>query len=723
MRYILTFLLFMCASYSVMAWDTKHTLEVGDTFASLEAMYDTCREAIIYENDLALKGVYSKYFFLEAGTQLDIPSKFFCDNLPTEAYYFVAEGDTVQSIFNKYRRQITYAGVYKHVHDDKKGFTQKHLKLDDELNVGDLLRISPLKYYLNVPQELYVIDQSTVFQPIEHTLRIGDTLDTLAEQYDTCREAIIWENRLITPRSVSIGFLRIEGDTLIIPPPNVCDGVPYGEYTITLDEPMSQIQVMHHYQQNWHYYFSVNEPLTNLLASETTLQVIPYIHEMVGTELDLIVQPEDIKGTTHHILQQGDSFDDLAERYTTCEEAILYANQNLKRTSYDDPSYQVKAGTVIEIPPASQCDSLPNDPIIYTVQEGDTLWGIAFQYKTWLYEIAVASRHSSEIQPSDNPDLLESLNLIEPRQILVIPEPVNQYRVRHHEYLLVYDDDNPIEYFSRHKLTLSEIARCYGVEISTVLDVNGLDINPYYAFAGGSLIIPNAQHNCVLHYSHPDSKIGRLACYPQPLEEIAGLSIDTTDRQIDPYWEEDDFCYYAHDVYDMLFSETTTPVVMYDAFIRSSYIEYGNSDVPRMSMDMISFCFRHEDTARDVTYEVYDASIVPPDDDLRVYALPPHVTCNQEMFDDYYVYRVRNYDTLSSIAKAYGTHSQLIAWANNLENPNVIRVGQYLLIPQPTLSQILQVVAVGIGVLFSVVGLRRLMRRQTGKAKRKPKEV
>jgi LysM repeat protein len=44
-------------------------------------------------------------------------------------------------------------------------------------------------------------------------------------------------------------------------------------------------------------------------------------------------------------------------------------------------------------------------------------------------------------------------------------------------------------------------------------------------------------------------------------------------------------------------------------------------------------------------------------------------------------YTVRRGDTLSSIARAFGTTYQLIAQANNLANPNVIAVGQVLIIP------------------------------------------
>ena len=720
MRHIMIILLFVCASYGVMAQETIHTLQVGDTFVSLTETYDTCREAIIYENDLALNGIYSKYYFLEAGTELIIPPKAACDYLPSELYITVGQGETTYQILAKYRYPRTW--IQKSVGQADGRVKWEKVTLNDTLQQGDYLRFSS-HYFLNTTQELYVIDQSTVFQQIEHTLQVGDTLDTLAEHYDTCREAIIWVNRLYVPREASIGYLQTEGDVLIIPPSNVCDSLPHGAYIFTLDESMTQTQIIQRYRQFpsyvTHEFYQTNGRRAGILTAGTQ-QVIPYIHHMFLAKLNLIVQPENVESTTH-ILQQGDSFHDLAYRYNTCEDAILYANPNLQRTSYNDPSYQVEVGTVIDVPPASKCDTLPNYPIIYIVQEGDTLWSIARQYRTWVSHIVNASKHSPSSSLFYNYELLENYNLIEPGLILTIPESSSQYRVRpYREYLLVYDDDDQIEHFPQRKLTLSEIARCYGVDPTHLMEVNGLETNPYNLFYGGSLIIPDAQHNCVLHYK--DSfKVGRLACYTQPLEEIAGLLMDTTERQVSTN-NSDNYCYHARDVYDMLFSGSSTPVVVYDRYIRSNYIEYGNSDVPRMSMDMISYCFRHDrDAVRDVTYEIYDASIVPPDDDIRVYALPPHITCNQDVFDDYYVYRVRAHDTLSNIAKAYSTHPQLIVWANNLENPDIISVGQYLLIPTPTFPHVLQLAGGFVGLVLAVIGLRRVLRRRTQKVKRKPK--
>jgi len=47
-----------------------------------------------------------------------------------------------------------------------------------------------------------------------------------------------------------------------------------------------------------------------------------------------------------------------------------------------------------------------------------------------------------------------------------------------------------------------------------------------------------------------------------------------------------------------------------------------------------------------------------------------------------YEHEVQSGETLSEIARAYGVSSQDIIRANNLQNPNVLRVGQKLFIPE-----------------------------------------
>ena len=705
MRYIITMLVLLCVSYASLAQDTTHTLEVGDTLADLEKRYDTCRAAIIYENDLALNGIYSKFYFLEAGAELKIPPKSACDSLPMEGYYTVAEGDTADRVLAKYR--YPYVSVIKVVQSVTGEIAQLPIDMDTELSVGDELVIMPLMSMYSTSQELFVVDDETVFEPIEHTLQLDDNLHHLAETYDTCREAIIWENQLLVESSNSVGYVLQEGDTLTIPPATACDDLPLGQYELTVEDAMTQSRIITRYGQYAHAYFQINTPYSGLLPRDTK-QILPDIENVFRQQFDLIVQPENFEPRVH-TLQKGDTFSELTVRYKTCAEAMIYANPNLRRTNSINPTFIIKAGTEIEIPPASECDEIPDDPVNFIVKDGDTLWDIAYRYNLPMDDIIQASADSPE--STITRELLPTMdfNKIGKELVFVIPDSSGEFDLRYGDRLLVYEEDDRIEYVSPN-LSLSEVAKCYGIDRDRIEEENGLW---GMGFNGGSLIIPDPEHDCILYGSN---RYGTLACYPELIEdmvEISGEAPPVTLLQPDTA-----YCYDSHDVYEALFYDQ--PVILFDSDVNGYLDDNENWD---LTWAMIDYCFRNDKALyRDVTWETYDATILPPDDNISVIHLPEHITCNREMFNDFYLYQVQSYDTLSGIAKAYGTHTDLIASANNMENKHMIFVGQYLDIPRPTLPQILQAVAIGIGLLLSVVGLRRLMRRQTGKAKRKPKE-
>ncbi|MGB1285908.1 MAG: LysM peptidoglycan-binding domain-containing protein, partial [Aggregatilineales bacterium] len=76
---------------------------MGDTFDSIAARYDTCLEAIIWENELVRAGLYSSQFIIKEGTPLSISPRTTCDNLPEGEYvHTVTEGDTLWDIIVRY---------------------------------------------------------------------------------------------------------------------------------------------------------------------------------------------------------------------------------------------------------------------------------------------------------------------------------------------------------------------------------------------------------------------------------------------------------------------------------------------------------------------------------------------------------------------------------------------------------------------------------------------
>ena len=712
MRKLLFLMLLICSVYPSFAQEPRtHTLQVGDTWESLEATYDTCREAIIYHNDIALLGFYSKYYVMTEGTTFDIPPKSACNELPTgESLHTVLLGETPTDIYTRYRghpNQMPYLVL---------GDNSRPLfSFEDFLEIGEQISIPNIELSYQTGAELIVIDEASYFDPIEHVLQAGDTLAGLAETYQTCTEAIIWENQLMLKSEASDFYIFDEEDTLIIPPATTCDRLPVGQYTIITEQQITQMTLIRQYRQFEGVYYTFNEQQAGLLPAGTE-QVIPNIDYMFGDGVDIRVLSEDDE--TYPIaypVKKGDSFAQLEDSFDTCVEAILYVNEDLRRTSPSDPTFKILAGTEILIPSPAVCVEIPTDPIVVTVEEGDTLWGISFKHHTTINTIIEASVNSPESQLSqgENSPLMKNQNQIEVGLKLVIPDGSWQYKPKFDDRLFVYyDDENMIVQYSLD-LSLNEIAMCYGADVWELAEVNGLrDVQ----YTGGSLIIPNPQHDCILRYfGYP---IGRLVCYPQAIEQVAGLQ---TDEPLSPVVIDDEdgaYCYAISQVYEALFGDQS--VIFYDAL---GYRRLNSGEKWDLDMAMISYCLRdNPELLRDIRYDVYDSSLMPPDDDIRVFAVPDNLNCNREIFDDYYMYQVQPYDRLGSIAKAFGTHPDLIAQANNLENPNIIYWGQYLLIPTPTLPQFLQGFGALLAILLARFGLRRMFFRRDQKVKGKPKD-
>lgn len=708
MRKLLCFMLLICSVYPSLAQDPlTHTLQSGDTWDFLESAYDTCREAIIYQNDIALLGFYSEYYVMTEGTTFDIPPQSTCEDLPTgSAIHTVLLGETPTDIYTRYGghpNQMPYLVL---------GDNPRPLFLDDFLDIGEQISIPSIELSYQTGADLIVIDEATYFEPIEHMLQVGDTLASLADTYQTCTEAIIWENQLMLQSDATQYYLFEEGDTLNIPPATACDKLPIGQYTITTEQQITQTTLIRQYRQFEEMYYAFNEQHAGLLPVGT-VQVIPNIEYMFnyGTNIR-VLSTEDETYPIAYKVKKGDTFAQLEATFDTCVEAILYVNEDLRRTSSSDPTFKILVGTEILIPSPAVCVEIPTDPIVVTIEEGDTLWGISYQHNTTINTIIQESVDSSESQLSrgSNSPLMQNQNRIEPGLKLVIPDGSWQYKPRFDDRLFVYDDDDKIVQNSLH-LSLNEIAMCYGADVWEVVEINGLrDVQ----YTGGTLIIPNPQHDCLLrNLGYPD---GILACYPGTIEQIAGLQVTESVSPVLVDEEDGAYCYGIRQVYETLFA--SQDVIYYD---RTAYGSAADGQWG-LTMAMINYCYRHDKNALvDITYDEYDSSIIPPNDDITIFARPEHITCSLDMFSDYYLYQVQQYDRLGSIAKAYGTHPDLIAQANNLDNPNLIYWGQYLEIPKPTLPHILQWIAGLVVLIISGVVVRRFKDRRTQKVKRKSK--
>ena len=306
-----------------------HTLQVGDTLADLADHYNTCVETIIWANQLSVTSYASFAYLKLEGEQIVIPPQFTCDTLPTGDWVFTIhtpEETSIRVLCAKYRR-----GSWEDLMD--------HSCISDVIfNIGNYVTISEIQRFYEAGIELRVMtpaEVETQQNAPTHTFQIGDTFETLTEQYITCPEALIWWNawrQMLRPaRFFSMAIFVEEGWEITIPPVDECDNLRLAS------------DYEHDLYGLW-YEFQRQGQLTSTVG-----------------DIPLRVINHEAQSETTHIAQKGDSFARLLSLYDTCPEAIVVANDlRLNGPSGHSWDYQIQAGTELIIPPAVACDDLPN---------------------------------------------------------------------------------------------------------------------------------------------------------------------------------------------------------------------------------------------------------------------------------------------------------------------------------------------------------------------------
>ena len=189
-------------------------------------------------------------------------------------------------------------------------------------------------------------------------------------------------------------------------------------------------------------------------------------------------------GKTVHVVQWGESLSMIADQYGVTVEAIMAAN------GLRDPDY-VYAGQKLVIPMSGgprtpsmgMWPSMPGSGAgsdggrchdYYTVQLGDTLSGIAWQYGTTVNELSQANGLSSDF--------------IYEGQKLCVPgaRGTSQSSMPSKSY-----DSQATYYTVRAGDTLAGIALRYGVSQTAIMQANNLS-NPSLIYVDQRLVIPGA---------------------------------------------------------------------------------------------------------------------------------------------------------------------------------------------------------------------------------------
>jgi len=203
---------------------------------------------------------------------------------------------------------------------------------------------------------------------ISHTIRSGDTLYKLAQQYNTTVEAIIAINPGINPNNLQIG--QIVCIPASAPPKPPCSGGFY--YTIKAGDTL--------YNLANRYNVTVTDILrANPFIDPNNLQ----IGQVICIPGAVPPQPS-CPGGTLHTIRAGDTFYKLSIQYGVSLESILKANPGV------DPN-NLQIGQVVCIP--AHTPPQPSCPggTLHTIRAGDTFYKLSIQYKVSLESILRAN--------------------------------------------------------------------------------------------------------------------------------------------------------------------------------------------------------------------------------------------------------------------------------------------------------------------------------------------
>ena len=272
-----------------------------------------------------------------------------------------------------------------------------------------------------------------------YTVQEGDTLSSIAARYSTTIAAIMEVNPEIDdPAEIDLG------QEIQLPE----EAQEPTLYTVQEGDTLTSIALEH--------------DVTVGALHLATPDIVDPTEIFVGQEIWI---PATVVDPTLYTVQEGDTLFSIAARYSTTVEAIMEVNPEI-----DDPA-EIEVGQEIQLPEEAQ------EPTLYTVQEGDTLFSIADEHGITAEAIQAA-----------NPDIVDPAE-VEAGQVIwvpaAVPEPVEPVEL--------------MTYTVEEGDTLSSIAVRHSTTVEAIQAVNPEIVDPTLIEEGQEIQLPAEAQEPILH--------------------------------------------------------------------------------------------------------------------------------------------------------------------------------------------------------------------------------
>lgn len=227
-------------------------------------------------------GFTKKYLeYIVAEEEKKVPKK--------QCAYAIQEGDTLSSIAQRYNTSVTLlANINRRKNDT---FDVSHLKKGQEIDIPEKRQITIEQYNLWLEGHINSIIEKT-HDHVTHTVRIGETLEEIAQKYYTTPQRIMENNNM--------------KNLIITAQQNLTISIPQEKRVDIL------LDILSSYQENINYpekFYAIRDIIRdNNLANETLHDASPYHKENV---------PRTSQKTMTETLQKNDSYGKAVRRLYT----------------------------------------------------------------------------------------------------------------------------------------------------------------------------------------------------------------------------------------------------------------------------------------------------------------------------------------------------------------------------------------------------------------------